>query len=128
MGLWKRLVTSGSIWTTIVLTKPGTLAVGNNISLVILAPCALTIDHVRCYAKTAPVGTSIIIDIDKEGTTIFTTQANRPTIPDGSNKGNKSVAPDVAALAEGDTLALCIDQVGSTTAGADLTVEIRCLQ
>ncbi len=128
MGLWKRLVTSGSTWTTIVLTKPGTLAVGNNISLVILAPCALIIDHVRCYAKTAPIGTSIIVDINKEGTTIFTTQANRPTIPAASQKGNKSAAPDVTSLAEGDTVTLDIDQVGSTTAGADLTVEIRCLQ
>lgn len=128
MGIWKRLVTVGSIWTTIVLTKPGTLAIATNVSLALLAPCALTIDHVRCYAKTAPTGASIIVDINKEGATIFTTQGNRPTIPAASQKGNKSVAPDVTSLAEGDTLTLDIDAVGTTIAGADLTVEIRCLQ
>ena len=40
----------------------------------------------------------------------------------------KKQAPDVASLAEGDTLTLDIDAVGITIAGADFIVEIRCLQ
>lgn len=115
-------------WSVPTFTKLGNLETGVNITLAILTPCALTINHVRCYAKTAPVGSSIIVDINKNGTTIFTTQANRPTISDGENKGSSSPTPDVTSLAEGDVITLDIDQVGSSTAGADLTVEVRCKQ
>jgi hypothetical protein len=125
---WKKVVLEADVWTTLVFTKLGSLSAGTNVTLVLLSPCNLTVDHVRCYAKTAPTGTAIIVDINKEGTTIFTTQANRPSIPAGQNKGAKSAAPDVTALAEGDTITLDIDQVGSTTPGADLTVEVRCRQ
>jgi hypothetical protein len=39
-----------------------------------------------------------------------------------------SGTPDVTALAEGDKVTVDIDQIGSTIAGADLTVEVVCDQ
>jgi hypothetical protein len=61
--------------------------------------------------------------VNKNGTTIFTTQANRPTIAISGNTDESGV-PDVTALADGDYLEVDIDQIGSTVAGSDLTVQI----
>lgn len=83
-----------------------------------------TIVGTRLMVGTAPVGASLIIDVKKNGTTIYTTQANRPTIASGQNAGGPGATPDVTALAAGDYLTVDIAQIGSTTAGADLTVAV----
>lgn len=87
-----------------------------------------TITGVRLMVGTAPVSASIIIDVNKNGTTIFTTQGNRPTIAAGANSGGPGTAPDVTSLAAGDYLTIDIDQVGSSVAGSDLTVAIIVTQ
>lgn len=84
-----------------------------------------TISGVRASAGTAPAGASIIIDVHKNSTTIFTTQANRPTIAAAANTSGNVTNMDVTAVAAGEYLTIDIDQVGSTTAGADLTVQIE---
>jgi hypothetical protein len=127
---WKKLVESGdttTIITTLTFAVVGTLAVGTDKAPTILAPCTLTIVKVKLVVKTAPTGAAIIVDVHKNGTTIFTTQANRPQIAISATTGD-SGTPDVTALAETDKLTIDIDQVGSTIAGADLTVEIVCNQ
>jgi hypothetical protein len=78
----------------------------------------------RLMVGTAPTGASLIIDVNKNGTTIYTTQGNRPTIAAGANAGGPGAAPDITALAAGDYLTVDIDQVGSTVAGSDLTVTV----
>lgn len=82
-----------------------------------------TITGVVATVGSAPTGASIIIDVNKNGTTVFTTQANRPTIADGANDSGVEV-PDIVALADGDYITIDVDQVGSTTPGSDLTVQI----
>jgi hypothetical protein len=72
----------------------------------------------------APTGSALIVDINKNGTTIFTTQENRPTIAVGANSDLTS-APDIDTLSVGDYLTVDIDQVGSSFAGSDLTVQIE---
>ena len=84
---------------------------------------AYTITEVRASVGTAPTGATLICDVHKNGTTIFTTQANRPTIAISGNT-DMSGAPDVTALADDDYITVDIDQIGSTIAGADLTVQI----
>jgi hypothetical protein len=84
-----------------------------------------TITGVRASVGTAPTGASLIIDINKNGTTIFTTQANRPTIAAAANTSGNVTNPDIAAVAAGEYLTVDIDQIGSTIAGADLTVQIE---
>lgn len=79
---------------------------------------------VRLMVGTAPAGASIIVDILKNGSTIFTTPANRPSIAAGANAGGPGPAPDITALAAGDYLTVNIAQVGSTTPGSDLVVSI----
>ena len=84
---------------------------------------ASTIAYARASVGTAPTGATLICDVNKNGTTIFTTQANRPTIAISGNTDESGV-PDVTALADGDYLEVDIDQIGSTVAGSDLTVQI----
>ena len=83
-----------------------------------------TIVGTRLMVGTAPTGAALIVDINKNGTTIYSTQANRPSIAAGANAGGPGVTPDVATLAVGDYLTVDIDQVGSTVAGSDLTVSV----
>lgn len=82
-----------------------------------------TISYVMASVGTAPAGASVIVDVNRNGVTIFTTQANRPTITAGTNS-DLTNTPDVTALSAGDYLTVDVDQIGSTTAGADLTVQI----
>lgn len=80
-----------------------------------------TILKARAYVDTAPTGAAILIDINKNGSTIWSTQANRLTIAASANAGNTATF-NTTALSVDDYLTLDIDQVGSTIAGSDLTV------
>ena len=53
-----------------------------------VVPQSMTI--VKCWliVKTAPVGQAILVDIHKNGTTIWTTQGNRATIVASATAGN----------------------------------------
>ncbi len=85
---------------------------------------------VRCNAVCgigfAPTGSAIIVDVNKNGTTIFTTQSERPTIPAGEIVGTLTV-PDITELLEGDILTVDIDAVGSTLPGSYLTLVVEVL-
>lgn len=83
----------------------------------------LTIGTVRVTLVTAPTGANLTIDIHKNGTTIFTTQSNRPTVA-ANTKTVLSAIPDVTTLANGDYLSLNVDQVGSVVAGATMNVTV----
>lgn len=102
---------------------PGTLVVGTGVARLYF-PRACTIINVLASAGTAPTGASLIIDVNKNGTTIFTTQGNRPTIAAGTNSDTSSV-PDVTSIAAGDYLTVDIDQIGSTVAGANAVISIE---
>ena len=82
-----------------------------------------TIHNVLVSAGTAPTGADLIIDVNKNGTTIFTTQTNRPTIAAGVNASSFAI-PDVTSLATNDYITVDIDQIGSTIAGSDLVVVV----
>ncbi len=88
-------------------------------------PFDITLVNVAAFVGTAPTGATILVDVHKNGTTIFTTQSNRPTIAT-SGFHDVSGTPDVTGLT-GDTdyLTFDIDQVGSTIAGADLVIQVR---
>jgi len=82
-----------------------------------------TISEVFIVASTAPVGAAILVDVNLDGTTIFTNQAHRPTIADGANTGTTTDI-DVATWTDDSYLTIDVDQIGSGTAGADLVVHI----
>ena len=82
------------------------------------------VESVRSAVNTPPTGAALVVDVNKNGITIYTDQAKRPGIAAGTNSatGNN---PDVTSLVAGDYLTVDVDQVGSTAAGADLTVTVR---
>lgn len=112
---------AGSVGITFVLR-------GNSVTGVkqtqILMPASATISKVIIYADTAPTGASLIVDINKNGTTIFTTQSKRPQIAIGTNIDD-SDTPDITALVQDDRVSVDVDQVGSTVAGGnDLLITV----
>lgn len=83
------------------------------------------IESVTIGVNTAPTGSTLIVDVNKNGTSIYaTTQANRPAIAISAFTANGGT-PDTTAIASGDYISCDIDQIGSTVAGSDLTVSIR---
>ena len=88
-------------------------------------PKSITIKSIRVMVGTAPTGAAIIVDIHKNGTTIFTTQGNRPTVAISAFDSGEVTNMDVTALAKGDYLTLDIDQIGSTIAGKDMVVTLE---
>ena len=84
----------------------------------ILMPNAATISKVITYSDVAPTGATLIVDVNINGTSIFTTQANRPIIAISGNTAD-SGAPDTTALVQDDRLSIDVDQIGSTIAGGD---------
>ena len=102
----------------------GTLTVGAG-SARFRFPWAVTILGVSATVGTAPTGASILIDVNKNGTTLFTTQSARPTILASAFVTTTEAVPAITTLIAGDYLTVDRDQIGSTIAGADLSVFIR---
>lgn len=103
----------------------GTLTTGTSVTPLLIVPQSMTIEKVWVQVKTAPTGQAIIIDINKNGTTIWTNQANRAQIAASGTSGTQT-SFSVTSLSEGDYLSIDLDQVGSSVAGADLTIAMRC--
>lgn len=95
--------------------------------------CTVASVHIKTADNITVGATSAIVDINKilaanvntdgVGTTIYTTQANRPTISNG-NMGNQATAPDVTAFADGDYMAIQCDQVGTNVTMLAVSVEV----
>lgn len=120
---------SGSTWRTVPMkdvltfTVSGTLVVGTGQARW-YAPRAITLVNVQVSVGTAPTGASAIFDVNKNGTTVFTTQANRPTIA-ASGFTDLSSVPAVTAVAAGDYITIDVDQIGSSVAGANAVVQVE---
>lgn len=101
----------------------GTVAVATGKSRIYLEG-NYTIDTVRAAVTTAPTGAALIVDVNKNGTTIYTTQSARPQIAASANSATGN-SPAVQTFVAGDYITVDVDQIGSTVAGADLTVTVR---
>lgn len=87
------------------------------------APYPMTISNVRLYVDTAPQGANLIVDVNLNGSSIFTTHP-KPTILAGANYSATNT-PNITNVSAGEYLTVDIDQVGSTVAGSYLTVQIE---
>lgn len=81
------------------------------------------ISRVFLSLDTASGGAAIVVDIHKNGVTIFTDQAHRPSISSSSHTGS-TVDIDVPSWEDGDYLTMDIDQVGISPNGSDLVVHV----
>lgn len=106
----------------VTMTVPTTLAAGiGKIRYYFTAAAVIT--NIVASVGTAPTGAAIIANVNKNGTTLFTTLGNRPTIVIGAFTDLSSV-PDVTTINPGDYLSIDVLQVGSLVAGANLVVQV----
>lgn len=92
-------------------------------------PANCTLDRIELAVTTAPVGSAIIVDVNECDTDLTCTTIDtgtKPQIADGAKTGGDGTLTDTV-LARGNYLGIDLDQVGSSTAGSDLTVNVICL-
>jgi hypothetical protein len=89
------------------------------------APYALENVTLRASVSTAPTGSTILVDINKNGSTMMTT--NKLSI-DASEKTSVTAATPhgmtITTIADDDEITFDIDQVGSSTKGKGLKVTL----
>jgi hypothetical protein len=98
---------------------PGALATTTDAaeSVLIIRSMKLRLAYIHC--KNNGSASSTIIDINLNGSTIFTTTANRPELGNAETY-NVSGTPDIIDLVPGDVLTMDIDQIA--TGASDLTI------
>lgn len=117
--------TGGSSITTLAFSLPGQAFVEPGRLHIPLPPVTGTILGVAITCHISPAGANLIVDVNKNGTTLFTTQSNRPTIVAGSY-GSGWIVPDVTSFdGTTDTLTADVDQTGVGIAGGDIVVGVR---
>ena len=85
-------------------------------------PFAMTATGIKASVKTAPVGSTIIVDLNEAGSTVLSTKLS---IDDGETSSDNADEPPVfsdTALADDAIMTVDVDQVGSGTAGVGLKV------
>jgi len=120
-------------WRQLVWYIDGTVATGDGQAAKLRLPNSINswdVGDVEMVIDTAPTGAALIIDIESSTdnstwTTLFST---KPQINATANVDNGSHVFSDTSLAALDYVRLNVDQVGSTVAGADLTVNIKMLR
>jgi hypothetical protein len=106
-------------------TANGPFIAGTAVDGAFISDTAFSITAVWIYRGTAGNASETIVDIHKNGTTMYTTQANRPTIVwNDADKKVDCTLPDVVTIAAGDIITMDIDQAEATTP-TDLIVVIQ---
>lgn len=116
---WKKLAYSTDEKKMLLWFISGTVATGTEQGPTFHLDSAYTAVAVWMHVKTAPTTAALIVDINEAGTTLFSTN---PEIASGATTGGGSAVFSDTALADNAEIILDVDQVGSGTAGADLTV------
>lgn len=111
-------------WENCPFTRSGTLTAGAGTHRYPVKGGTFQIQTIAAMVGTAPTGASVIVDVNKNGSTIYGTQSNRPTIAVSTNSATVG-AHTATTVTDGDYITIDIDQIGSTVAGADLVVVVR---
>jgi hypothetical protein len=112
---------AGPSGTAPVFSRAGTLAVLEGASRY-YCERAGTVTVLRGAVGTPATGSGIVLDVNRNGESVFADPADRLTIPAGAHTA--TLAPADLTVAAGDFLTVDVDSVGATTPGADLTVTV----
>ena len=109
-----------------VLHGMSTSAVTANQRLVeFVAPFSCRIGAVKAYAFTAATGAgNTVIDVQINGTSVYTTTANRPTLATASTGEFTNTNPDVRGVQAGDVVAIQVLSIPATTGHARVTASV----
>lgn len=83
-----------------------------------------TINSVRSSVGTAPTGAAVVVDVKLDGTTIYGTPANRPTIAVSTNTSGRNTGFSTTTWPNNSYVTVDVVTIGSTVAGANLTVQL----
>lgn len=119
---WKRVTTRD--YDTFRFNVVGVVSVATAVDGSWFAPFPGKITRVVAYRdSTAGTSGSTIIDVNLNGTSIFTTQANRPTIDYDDADGKVVVTNmDVTVFRQDDRISVDVDQIDTGGAPSDLDV------
>lgn len=121
--------TDASVTDTIRFVSSGALSAGSGIDGAWIAPRAGSIERVTLWRRTAGSSGSTVVDVNKNGTTLYTTQSNRPTVTQaaGDNAIDATTDFDVTTFAQDDRIEVDVDAV---EAGSPLDlaviITVRC--
>lgn len=112
---------AGPAGTASVFSRAGTLSTVTGSSRLYFERAG-TITFVRASVGTPPTGGPVVVDVKRNGSSIFATTGDRPTIAAGTHTdlGN----PSTVQIVPGDYVTVDITTVGTSFAGADLTVTL----
>lgn len=79
--------------------------------------------EVRLYVDRVPLGSAVVVDINDDGTSLF---SYRPQVDQDTNYKRQTVFNEAgrAKIAKNSVLTMDVDQVGSRYGGSGLTVEL----
>lgn len=111
-AVWLPVGSSGG--APVLFHADGTLAVLTSAAVPYLVTQDLTIESWYIYCEDNGSASSTIVDVNKNGTTVFTTQGNRPTLSN-SDADNWAISglPEVTTFTEGDVISIDIDQIAT---------------
>jgi hypothetical protein len=87
-------------------------------------PYAMTLSKVKASVNTAPVGATIIVDINENGTTILSTKLSIDASENTSETAASAAVISDTNLADNSLITFDIDQVGGSTKGKGLKVTL----
>jgi len=93
--------------------------VGNNI----IIPRNCTLEKAIMYVEDTGDSSSTIIDVNINGTTVYTNQANRPEVDyDDADHIDEGGTPDVTSLTANDIITIDLDQIAPSSSGLDVVI------
>jgi hypothetical protein len=114
-----------AVTTTVTFAKLGVLAITTGpLRWYNKTGRTLTFTNVTASVGTAPANQAVLVDVNVDGTTIFSTQSNRPSITAATNTAETTTFNTATITTGAHYITVDIDQVGTTTLGSDLTVTI----
>lgn len=87
-------------------------------------PFAATLLAVRASVNTAPTGSTLIVDINEDGTSVLGTKLSIDATEFSSTTAASAATITDSSLADDAEISIDIDQIGSTVAGAGLKVTL----
>lgn len=104
-------------------TYTGTIAtLANNAQWYLPVACVFLSGDISLV--TASSSGAVTVDINKNGTTIYTTQANRPSLAASATHGTFTT-PDVTTFAAGDRIGVDVDAAGTGAVTLTVTINLR---
>ena len=133
-GSWALLVSNGTNWVimqtstayslTIACSDETTNLTTGTAKVTFRAPKNMRVTGVRANVNTAPAGSTILVDINENGTSIFSTRVSIDATEKTSVTAASAAVISDTFIADDSEVTIDIDQIGSSTAGKGLKITI----